>query len=220
MAAIVSGARNVTPPSSARAALSAAWVEGGALALKVGPSCQATYNSPLGPTAGAELCCSTPLFPQLGLLGSVTKVWSGLTTDGPCQVFPASCVRQTSIWPKAVRGNFARLDEVRQRHQPGTAPVLGGRDRLVVVKVVRTGWRQEVDVVEGKAAAGEVAAVHAHSQVSPVRLANRQVGEVEGVADAAAPVQPRAPPGEYRRPPPTIVQPAPASPPMPPPHRP
>src|SRR5260370_25709199 len=83
---------------------------------------------------------------------------------------------------EAVRGNFARLDEVRQRHQPGTAPVLGGRDRLLVVKVVRTGWRQEVDVVEGKAAAGEVAAVHAHSHVSPVRIANRHVGEVEGVA--------------------------------------
>src|SRR5258708_3039146 len=104
MSATVTGAPNVTPPSNERATLITALVEGEAPALKVGPNCHTTYIAPLGPTAGAELCCRTPLLPQFRLVGSVTKVWSGLTTVGPCQLFPASCVRHASIWPKPFAG--------------------------------------------------------------------------------------------------------------------
>src|SRR5690348_16057099 len=98
--AIVTGAPKVTPPSRERATTIAAFVEGGAVELNVGPNCHATYSSPFGPITGTELCCNTPAWPQAGLVGSVIKVWSGPATTGPCHVFPPSCVRQTVISPK------------------------------------------------------------------------------------------------------------------------
>src|SRR5712691_8089116 len=98
MLATVTGVPNVPPPSNEAATLIAALVD--APGLNVGPNCQATYTSPLGPMAGTELCCEVPVKPQLALVGSVMNVTSGLTITGPCQMSPASWVRHTSIWPK------------------------------------------------------------------------------------------------------------------------
>src|SRR5712692_1249397 len=93
------GAPKVNPPSSERATTILASVDTPVL-VNVGPNCHATYTSPLGPIAGAELCCSTPVLPQLGSAGSAF-VLSALTIAGPWQVSPPSCVRTTSLCPNA-----------------------------------------------------------------------------------------------------------------------
>src|SRR5258708_5026471 len=100
MAATVTGESKVSPPSRERATTMAALVEGGPVALNVGPNCQATYTSPFRPMAGTELSCNPPASPQAGLDGSVTNVWSGPAPTGPVHVSPLSSVRHTVISPK------------------------------------------------------------------------------------------------------------------------
>src|SRR5437879_1464105 len=82
MSATFTGAPNVLPPFRDRAAKMAAFVDGTPSNENVGPTCQVTNTSPLGPNTGTELCWSVPALPQF----ATESACSGPAMAGPNRV--------------------------------------------------------------------------------------------------------------------------------------